>query len=358
MTTLSHSPVREEALSAAHAESQVRIAWLDMTKGFLILLMVLGHVINGLVGAGIVREDGTLPWVVRWMYMFHMPTFFLISGIFIFSSIKRGSGAFVVSKLRTVAYPYVVWSLIQLAIMLIVPQGSTNTRMDLGTAVYSFFLDPVQHFWFLHALFLIFVVFAFLHHFLRITPLGFLGASLLLFVLGEVLSSLGIRGGLMNIISPVLDNMIFVAFGAVLVDVLRERFTALPTQQIVLVGSAGLALVTLLLFPTVNNGWVQTADWVLPLVALPGIVFALAVGVLMERLDARWLRYVGVRTMPIFLAHVIVASGLRIVLVRVFGIEDATIHLLLGFAAGVGVPLLMDWAFERLNFRYAWSFGS
>jgi fucose 4-O-acetylase-like acetyltransferase len=357
MATLSRPSVREEALSAAPAESQGRIAWLDMTKGVLILLMVLGHVINGLVGAGIVGEEGSLPWVVRWMYMFHMPTFFLISGIFIISSIARGTGAFLVSKLKTVAYPYAVWSLIQLAIMLIVPQGSTNTRIDLNTAVYSFFLDPVQHFWFLHALFLIFVVFALLHRFFRITPFGFLGVSLILFLLGKALLTLGIRGGLMNIVMPVLDNMIFAAAGAVLVDVLRKRFSALATPTMVLVCIGGLALVTLLLFPTVNNGWVQTADWVLPLVALPGIVFSLALGVLMERQDTRWLRYVGARTMPIFLAHVIIASGLRIILVRVFGIEDATIHVLLGFAAGVAVPLAMDWAFERLGFRYAWSWG-
>ena len=117
MATLSHPSLREEALSAAPVESQGRIAWLDMTKGVLILLMVLGHTINGMVGAGIVGEQSALPWVVRWVYMFHMPTFFLISGIFIFSSIARGTGTFLVSKLKTVAYPYAVWSIIQLAML-------------------------------------------------------------------------------------------------------------------------------------------------------------------------------------------------------------------------------------------------
>ena len=43
-----------------------RIAWVDFAKGFIIILMVLGHAVHG---------D-----VQKFIFVFHMPFFFVMSG--------------------------------------------------------------------------------------------------------------------------------------------------------------------------------------------------------------------------------------------------------------------------------------
>ncbi len=44
-----------------------RVKWLDMVKGFGIILVVYGH---------------NFPFLEKYIYTFHMPLFFLLAGIF------------------------------------------------------------------------------------------------------------------------------------------------------------------------------------------------------------------------------------------------------------------------------------
>ncbi|SES37625.1 acyltransferase family protein [Psychrobacillus sp. OK032] len=56
--------------------SQKRLTWVDVTKGFLMILVVIGH------------YPGELDFpFIKYIYWFHMPAFFLLSGIF-FKEIK------------------------------------------------------------------------------------------------------------------------------------------------------------------------------------------------------------------------------------------------------------------------------
>ena len=55
-----------------------RVKWADSLKGILILLVVLGHSIQGVYGENV---DSCLLWNV--IYSFHMPAFFAISGFFV-----------------------------------------------------------------------------------------------------------------------------------------------------------------------------------------------------------------------------------------------------------------------------------
>lgn len=94
-----------------------RESWIDSWKGMLIFLVVLGHVIGGIryyVGES---AFAVLDHIYTFIYLFHMPAFFLLAGVL--SSLKfkvQGLGSedsqtrsFVLQKFRRLMVPYFVW---------------------------------------------------------------------------------------------------------------------------------------------------------------------------------------------------------------------------------------------------------
>ncbi|AOZ68812.1 hypothetical protein LPB142_05335 [Rhodobacter xanthinilyticus] len=89
---------------------------LDIARGLGIVLVVFGHALRGLVSAGFVDDSGWSVPVDYLIYTFHMPLFFVISGL-LFSPSVQGQraplGAFVTKILVLLAWPYLLWSLLQ-----------------------------------------------------------------------------------------------------------------------------------------------------------------------------------------------------------------------------------------------------
>lgn len=78
---------------------QNRIDYIDKTKGALILLVVLGHCIAG--------EN----YLKNIIYSFHMPAFFIISGVLLnySSAHKKSLSIFVVSRVKQLIVPYILF---------------------------------------------------------------------------------------------------------------------------------------------------------------------------------------------------------------------------------------------------------
>ncbi|WP_195202481.1 acyltransferase family protein [Phocaeicola massiliensis] len=77
---------------AIKTHSLSRIDWIDIAKGIGIFLMVMGH-------TSIPKLGG------HWIYSFHMPLFFFLSG-FLFQSGKYSWSQFIKRKVRTMVVPY------------------------------------------------------------------------------------------------------------------------------------------------------------------------------------------------------------------------------------------------------------
>lgn len=63
-----------------------RVEWIDCCKGFAIVLVVIGHIIDGYTGAHLFDDysDHMLS-IYNCIYSFHMPFFFVVSGfVFLF----------------------------------------------------------------------------------------------------------------------------------------------------------------------------------------------------------------------------------------------------------------------------------
>ncbi len=90
-----------------------RLEWLDLARGLGVILVVLGHVLSGLTRAGQFPDGPLATWTEYALYTFHMPLFFFLTGLNAPHSLQRGPKSFLAAKGWTIAYPYMLWSLLQ-----------------------------------------------------------------------------------------------------------------------------------------------------------------------------------------------------------------------------------------------------
>ena len=120
---------------------QKRIGWLDIARGLAMLGVIYGHVLPREAGFG------------KWIYSWHMPIFFLITGILLAARDDWRKMSFrdlFVKDLKSIMYPYLIFNIIEVVIV-----GFTSSLKDALTGVFHFcILDGLQALWFLSALFI------------------------------------------------------------------------------------------------------------------------------------------------------------------------------------------------------------
>ena len=124
-----------------------RIHWIDIAKGIAILCVFFGHTMS-------------VPHVIReWVYFFHMPAFFFLSG-YCFSN-RRKISEFIVNKLKTIVLPIFTLglggSILVGLMMMLLKHEAVDWKW--------IFLNPIVQYgehsllWYLAALFVVMLVF-------------------------------------------------------------------------------------------------------------------------------------------------------------------------------------------------------
>ncbi len=80
---------------------------IDILKGIGIILVVIGHCLSR-------KTHGDLP--IDFIYSFHMPLFFIASGIFFSEKCLNNKKEFILRKIRGIYIPFLKWSFIFLAL--------------------------------------------------------------------------------------------------------------------------------------------------------------------------------------------------------------------------------------------------
>ncbi|MBE9039152.1 acyltransferase family protein [aff. Roholtiella sp. LEGE 12411] len=127
---------------------------LYFIRGIAIALVALGHVIGNRDSGIRQLYDQDLPymgWIYNFIYTFHMPIFFIISGISfsIFSSSNNSYTKFINSKFIRIIIPLVCWA----PIYYIFRTFSGSIKFSLTGLIQSV-IYPNFIFWFFHALLL------------------------------------------------------------------------------------------------------------------------------------------------------------------------------------------------------------
>ena len=138
-----------------------RIEWLDNLKALAIFLVVLGH--TGLEG-----QSEIISMIRTWIYEFHMPLFFWLSGIS-FSVVLNKDGKSVKKQILNMMLIYIIQSVIYILMNIAVHQFlniQTQNKTEFSD-LYTFLINPIGHFWYLQALIIIYVIEVFLDTLLK-----------------------------------------------------------------------------------------------------------------------------------------------------------------------------------------------
>lgn len=120
----------------------MRLRYIDLTKGFAIVLMLLGHTMT------------TVNKVHMWIYSFHMPIFFIICGILIYTKesqdkSKYKTGDLVIRRLYTAGIPYFIFGFL-LAGFYSILNIIANEPLSFGTRLFKLFtFQGIDSLWFL-----------------------------------------------------------------------------------------------------------------------------------------------------------------------------------------------------------------
>ncbi|EWC40324.1 acyltransferase family protein [Stutzerimonas stutzeri] len=321
---------------------QERNVWVDYAKAIGIILVVYGHVARGVFNAGLPIDEQKFVLVDSIIYSFHMPLFFFLSGLFFFDSLqKRGRGGLIINKVDTIVYPFIVWSLLQ-GLFEVVLSNYTNGQVTL-TEVLSLLWMPRAQFWFLYALFLVFVVCAFLYAKAdRRYFLPFVALFGVLFVFQQDLT-------VNNMTRFILGNAVFFALGVWFNEV-KAFFLARYSQLALFFG--GMFVIGQYLFHVTFD--LNYADGGLPVLALAtiSIFFMVALSMWLGQFRVDWFLFIGASSMTIYLMHILAGSGARVILGKFMGIDSIAAHLLIGTLIGTAAPLVAQLLINRYRLQF------
>lgn len=311
-----------------------RLQWIDLAKGLAIAMIVYRHTITGIWDAGIPMDFLYYDISVQVGLTFRMPLYFMLSGIFFRRSVqKRGPLGYTMHKVNTIMYPYFVWSIILMTLQMIFSNyvnGQFTTLSDWATMFY----DPWGHWWFLYVLFVVSVLYMSLDHVLK-------GNKQLILLICVVLFFLSYWIGDIYLLDDILELIVFFALGDVVASfAIKLEESTLLTNKIALAGIFALAITgEYLLFQYFRDSPLPIL--VFACVGISAAAMLCALFAKSKTKAKRILRLLGQHSLYIYLLHAFAAPAMRVLLNRVFGIEELYILVPLCFISGVLVPILV-----------------
>ncbi len=315
-----------------------RINWVDYSKGLGIILVVYGHVMRGLVSSSIDLPQYIFTISDKLVYSFHMPLFFFLSGLFVEKSLQKDLKSSFLSKLQLLIYPYVIWSILQGGLNIFMASHTNNATnlFSLLKIVY----EPIGQFWFLYVLFFMFLIYQVTRKRFNILPIWIF--SIILYLLSPYLD--------IFVIKKFVANLVFFISGSLLVsniDIKTDLQKFLAHKYIISALLGFSALIYILIstkLPPVYKSLTSI------MAAFSGIYITVYLSnKIADFKKAYFIKRLGELSLVIYLVHVFATSGSRIVLYKLFQVEDIYTHIVFGTLLGIVFPICVFMASNKLN---------
>lgn len=135
-----------------------RINWIDACKGFTIILVVIGHIADGYLSAGVfLTYNSILKYMRCLIYSFHMPLFFVVSGMTFYKAYaeKKRKERFI-CQVANLIWIYSVFSIIQWCV-----QKALSGNVNNSYSLYDLLLIPIKPiaiYWYLYVLIFSYII--------------------------------------------------------------------------------------------------------------------------------------------------------------------------------------------------------
>ena len=138
---------------------KTREKWVDDIKVIACILVVLGHFFQSMTQASIMPENDLYKWFNTTIHYLHVPLFFICSGYLYQKYSKVNSlGRWrrnVAKKMLALGVPYATFTT---ATWVLKKVFSSSVNDQIGGLGDTLFLHPTAPYWYLYALFFIFLV--------------------------------------------------------------------------------------------------------------------------------------------------------------------------------------------------------
>ncbi len=320
-----------------------RYPWVDYAKGIAIIFVVYRHVIYGLLYRGIEITPALMD-ANEMLYGFRMPLFFFLSGLFFASSVNRkGADNFLISKVNTLLYPYLLWAVIQLTMQLLFSEY-TNSKRGIGNYI-DILIHPrsMLQLWYLLALFNVSALYLFADHLLKLRPWMQL-------IIGAALLGMKPLAGEFSTLSDVMQYYIYFACGHQ-----AARFFFQENVQRYLTSLPRL-LILLPVFLAVQYYCMQHQDMNIylfsALAVVGGIVVIMASMLLSKYNKLGFLKTIGHYSLYIYLLHVGIVFLLRMLLINTGISANVPLTTFLLVVGGIYLSLVAYRLMKRMGMQF------
>ncbi len=337
--------------------SRDRYPWIDYARGICIILVCFRHTHEGLANADILHanEHPVLQFLNVFFFSFRMPLFFIISGVFVGASLqKKGIRHFIEDRFRYIFWPFLVWGCIQITMQLLFKGYVNANREPIDYLNLLWNPREIEQFWYLNALFFVGVIYAFIKVKLKFNGWQQLGLGFVLYFLAYYTTVNEIPTGLLG------DVFFFYMFYAIGDNI--AGFIIDPEKRKSILGNKPLLillpifLVMQYFFSKINltEGDDYYVQRFMPLlfaaVSIAGCAFIINLCYLLQQLNVfKFLRVIGYHSLFIYIMHLMVIAGFRILYVNVLGQTNVYIFIIVGILAGIFIPMVIYNLAEKLG---------
>lgn len=311
---------------------RTREKWVDDVKVIACILVVLGHFFQSMTKASILPENDLYGWFNTTIYYFHVPLFFICSG-YLYQKYSRVNSVSswcknVTKKALALGVPYATFTT---ATWVLKKVFSSSVNDQIGGLGDTLFLHPTAPYWYLYALFFIFLV----------TP-TFSSAKAAAVGLIAALAAkvLILTGGGYSVyaVSTVLSNEIWFVLGMSVCS-FNVQLKGRKVQGTI--GGLLFVILSIVVYTAEISG--SAISFAMGLLACVAVILMVAD---CEDEFGKCMDFLAKYTMPIFLMHTLFAAPMRSVLLKV-GVTNAVIHVVLGLGISVAGPIIAAWIMKK-----------
>lgn len=322
-----------------------RIIWVDNVKSIAFILVALGHLLQGLIKAGVMQNSSGFTFFNTFIYTFHVPLFFICSGyLYQKTSVVNDLKSYknnILKKALALGIPYFVFSIVSFLLKVIF---SSSVNSQAGGFFETLFVSPVPPFWFLYTLFIIFLI--------TPTAKSLKSAAVMLTISAAFMCAVVLSIDLIpqsalyvQFVYNTALYLVWFALGILLAEVKLEKiFSPLWILSFI---AAGIAVYFSINAKMQNNSFVKYAIGILACFGVIGTIGWL----FKKNRQSPLFGFLSKYSMSVFLMHTIFSAGLRAVLLKL-NITNTALHIIVGLAASFILPIIAQLIMEKIHFDF------